>query len=65
MARIVEYKVLSALYAETDANETHDRRSKQVNDLIKTGWQPFGQLGSSTLAGTLILTQPMVRYQEP
>ncbi|MCZ0812443.1 MAG: DUF1737 domain-containing protein [Pseudomonadota bacterium] len=61
MTRITEYKVISALYAETDADETHDRLSKQVNDHIKNGWQPFGQLASATLAETLILTQPMVR----
>lgn len=64
MAKITTYKVISAFYSETDADDTHDRLSKQVNDHIRAGWQPFGQLGASTLSGTLILTQPMVRYQD-
>jgi hypothetical protein len=62
MNKITEYTVVSALYRETDADEVHNRLSKQVNDHIQLGWQPFGQVTCSTLAGALILLQPMVKY---
>lgn len=62
MDKITEYKVLSALYTQADASDQHDRLTKKVNEHIQVGWQPYGPLGKTILSDTLILTQPMVRY---
>ncbi|MAM62356.1 DUF1737 domain-containing protein [Maritimibacter sp. UBA3975] len=62
MSKITEYTVVSAFYREMDADELHNRLAQQVNDHIQMGWQPYGQVTCSTLAGALILMQPMVRY---
>jgi len=64
MKTVSEYRIISAFYSEGDASGDRDKLSKQVNEYIGSGWQPFGQVGVSTLNGTLILTQPMVRYRE-
>lgn len=63
MSKITEYTVVSALYRETAADETHNRLSSQVNDHILAGWQPFGTLSTSNISGVLVLMQPMVRYE--
>ncbi|HBZ43976.1 MAG TPA: hypothetical protein DEO85_07980 [Maritimibacter sp.] len=64
MSKITDYTVVSALYAEADADYSYDRLSKQVNDHIQAGWQPHGQIAASTFAGTLVIMQVMVRYDE-
>ena len=63
MSRIAEYKVLSTFYASSNTDGQHDRLSKQVNDHIEAGWQPFGALSLAVAGDVVVVTQPIVRYE--
>jgi hypothetical protein len=60
----VEYRVLSAIYTKADAASFHDRLSKQVNDFVRAGWQPFGSMATANLGEALIVMQPVVKYED-
>ncbi|KAA0916691.1 DUF1737 domain-containing protein [Aquicoccus porphyridii] len=64
MSEIIEYRIISAIYTRTDAGEDRDRLSNQVNQFIKTGWQPHGSATSAVLEkdGAIVVMQPIVKY---
>lgn len=64
MNMITDYKVVHAIYTEADADGQRDKLSSHITDYIAAGWQPHGPLSAATLAGVLILMQPMVKYEK-
>lgn len=51
--QISDYKIVTA-----DSTPTLE---KKVCELIKTGWQPFGNLTITEVNGNFVMSQPMVR----
>lgn len=56
MQRIVEYKVVSGKL---------DVVVNEVNEMIKDGWQPFGECQDSSSEDNYLGMQTMVKYASP
>ncbi|PQO24837.1 hypothetical protein C2I36_00480 [Rhodobacteraceae bacterium WD3A24] len=63
MSRIIDYKVIHAVYTKADTDSLRDILSNHVKDYIAAGWQPHGQFAAETFGGVLVLMQPMVNYE--
>lgn len=53
MRTIIAYKMVEDCYGEEVV--------KEVNNLIKLGWQPYGSIAKSGIGG--LYSQPMVKYE--
>lgn len=63
MQKIINYKVIAAVYGENLEDAVQNNRlERQVNEQLALGWQPYGNLSATRREGAIIFAQPMVKY---